>query len=129
MSEDRDRLGRIVREAWTTWARAQPNIKPSWLLPFDHLDEPDKEVDRQIGETVERVVLADKDAHKRGSDMTDLSPDFADRVQLIWTSGRLQVWADIRGLEELDRLRTMLDACMAIFTVATPQPNEPEAQP
>jgi hypothetical protein len=49
---DRDILGRVVREAWVRWARAQPDPKPSWLVPYDELSETDKEADRQIAEAV-----------------------------------------------------------------------------
>jgi hypothetical protein len=54
---DRDMLGRMVREAWVRWAETQPDPKPSWLLPYDDLAEPDKEADRQIGEAVARWTL------------------------------------------------------------------------
>lgn len=54
---DRNQLGRFVREAWVRWAQTQPNPKPSWLVPYDELSEPDKEADRQIGETVARWTL------------------------------------------------------------------------
>jgi hypothetical protein len=54
---DRDTLGRMVREAWVRWAQTQPTPKPSWLLPYDELAEPDKEADRQIGEAVARWTL------------------------------------------------------------------------
>lgn len=47
---DRDVLGRVVRKAWIEWAKQQPNPKPSWLVPYEELDEPDKEADRFIGE-------------------------------------------------------------------------------
>jgi len=50
-------LGRMVREAWVRWAQMQPSPKPSWLLPYDDLSEPDKEADRQIGETIARWTL------------------------------------------------------------------------
>ena len=53
----RNELGRFVREAWVRWARTQPNPKPSWLVPFDELSEPDREADRQIGEAVARWTL------------------------------------------------------------------------
>ena len=46
----RDDLGRIVREVWIKWAKEQPSPKPSWLVPYDQLNEPDREVDRRIGE-------------------------------------------------------------------------------
>ncbi len=45
----RDKLGRRVREVWILWAKGQPNPKPSWLVPYDELSEPDKEADRCIG--------------------------------------------------------------------------------
>ncbi len=54
---DREQLGRMVREAWVDWARTQPNPKPSWLVPYDELSEPDKEADRQIGERIARWTL------------------------------------------------------------------------
>lgn len=54
---DRETLGRMVREAWVRWAKTQPNPKPSWLVPYDDLSEPDKEADRQIGETIARWTL------------------------------------------------------------------------
>lgn len=65
-AEQRDRLGRKVREAWVIWAKQQPNPKPSWLLPYDELSEPNKEADRQIGEAVateQRERDAGKVAH------------------------------------------------------------------
>ena len=46
---DRDTLGRFVREAWVRWAETQPAPKPSWLVPYDDLAEPDKEADRRTG--------------------------------------------------------------------------------
>lgn len=48
----RDALGRYVRAAWITWARTQPDPKPSWLVPYDELPEHLKEADRCIGEAV-----------------------------------------------------------------------------
>ena len=51
---DREALGRIVREEWIAWAREQPNPKPSWLVPWEGLSEPDREVDRRIGERLAR---------------------------------------------------------------------------
>jgi hypothetical protein len=53
----REFLGRVVRAAWIIWAKKQPNPKPHWLLEYDDLSEPEKEVDRQIAEAVERGLL------------------------------------------------------------------------
>lgn len=57
-------LGRMVREAWVMWALTQPNPKASWLAPYDDLSEPDKEADRQIGETVWQAALDRAEAEK-----------------------------------------------------------------
>jgi hypothetical protein len=48
----RERLGMRVREVWIHWAKEQPNPKPSWLVPWEALSEPDKEVDRRIGTAI-----------------------------------------------------------------------------
>ena len=31
MLDDREALGRLVRETWVAWAKVQPDPKPSWL--------------------------------------------------------------------------------------------------
>jgi hypothetical protein len=31
------------------WAREQPNPKPSWLLPWEDIDDGQREVDMRIG--------------------------------------------------------------------------------
>lgn len=49
---DEEMLGRLVRDTWVEWAQEQPDPKPSWLLPWDELDEGQKEVDRRIGRAV-----------------------------------------------------------------------------
>ena len=53
---DRDVLGRVVRSAWIEWAGQQPDPKSSWLVPYEELDEADKEADRLIGERVAQYV-------------------------------------------------------------------------
>lgn len=46
----REFLGKLVRAEWMVWAVEQPSPKPSWLTPWDELTEPEREVDRRIGE-------------------------------------------------------------------------------
>lgn len=55
---DRDALGRLVRRAWVEWAREQPNVRPSWLVPWEELAEADREADRRIGEVIYAYVVA-----------------------------------------------------------------------
>ena len=51
-NEMRDSLGRRVREVWIHWASQQNSPKSSWLVPWDQLSESEREVDRQIGESL-----------------------------------------------------------------------------
>jgi hypothetical protein len=50
--QDREEAGRLVREIWVQWAREQPDPKPSWLLPWEDLDDGQREVDMRIGEAL-----------------------------------------------------------------------------
>ena len=55
-------LGRLVRGVWTRWACEQPQPKPSWLIPWDDLDEGQREVDIRIGRAVAKAVaLAERE--------------------------------------------------------------------
>lgn len=49
---DREYLGQQVREVWIAWAKEQSNPKASWLVTWEGLSEPDREVDRRIGEHI-----------------------------------------------------------------------------
>lgn len=51
-AEPRELLGRLVRQIWIEWAREQDDPKPSWLLPWEELDDGQREVDMRIGETL-----------------------------------------------------------------------------
>lgn len=48
-AEPRELAGRLVRQVWVEWARQQPDPKPSWLLPWEELDDAQQEVDMRIG--------------------------------------------------------------------------------
>ena len=58
-AETRERLGRVVRTAWIDWAVNQLHPKPSWLLPWESLTEPEREVDRKIADEVVAAYLKD----------------------------------------------------------------------
>lgn len=57
--------GKLVRDLWIEWAREQPNPKPSWLIPWSELPEPDKEADRQIYEGITKPLVAETKFLKR----------------------------------------------------------------
>lgn len=59
----REARGKRVREVWIAWAREQANPKASWLVSWDDLPEPDRQVDRLIGE----ALAADERAHLAAS--------------------------------------------------------------
>jgi hypothetical protein len=51
----RERLGRTVRDVWIAFAKRQKAetgiaAKPSHLVSWDELDEPNKQVDREVGD-------------------------------------------------------------------------------
>ena len=59
MPDDREPLGRIVRETWVAWAREQYRPKPSWLVPWERLDNGQREVDMRIGAAAAVRAVAD----------------------------------------------------------------------
>ena len=60
MSDDREPLGRLVRETWIDWALEQPGaIKPAWLTRWEDLDSGQREVDMRIGSAVAVRAVAD----------------------------------------------------------------------
>lgn len=52
----REELGRQVRQVWVTWAREQTDPKPSWLMPWEDLDDGQREVDMRIGEALVKAA-------------------------------------------------------------------------
>ena len=62
MTDDREPLGRIVRETWVAWAKEQPEQKPSWLVSWDELDDGQREVDMRIGSAVAAEARRDYEA-------------------------------------------------------------------
>ncbi len=52
IAQNREDGGRLVRLAWIDWAKRQPDPKPSWLVSWEELSEPDKEADRCIWDNI-----------------------------------------------------------------------------
>lgn len=55
----REYLGRVVRRVWTVWAAEQADCKPAWVAPWEELPEPQREVDRRIGQTLFALGVED----------------------------------------------------------------------
>lgn len=95
---DREMLGREVRAVWIEWAREQPSPKASWLEPWERLSEPDREVDRRIGERLVSVPRAERDearAHVRAMLAGHLSPSDAVRARVIAeATAAVEEWGD-----------------------------------
>lgn len=110
----REYLGRLVRKEWIKWAREQPSPKASWLVPWEGLSEPDKEVDRRIGERLYSVgVLSVEPVTASLEETTPL------------TAAAIDAWADrfsaaMSGVQDIDvtarlvgEARRWLDRCAA----------------
>lgn len=83
LPETREPLGRMVRQIWINWAKEQANPKPSWLLPWESLDDGQKEVDMWIGETLHtagRRSILDPLEDEHTDLLERLAMAFADRV-------------------------------------------------
>ena len=77
----REDLGRLVRETWVAWAREQRDPKLSWLVPWEELDDGQREVDMRIGEAVAaaesvRWRSALQDALEGMLDMLPYAPEY-----------------------------------------------------
>jgi hypothetical protein len=80
MTDDREPLGRIVREAWVKWASEQEDPKPSWLTGWDELDAGQREVDMRIGAAVAAPERARADAAEaKVAEMRQVAVNFRNR--------------------------------------------------
>ena len=72
--EEREKLGRLVRETWVAWAGEQPDPKESWLLGWDDLRDDEREVDMRIGEAVAEVARSVSPAPNMPPAVADFGP-------------------------------------------------------
>lgn len=93
--DERDMLGQHVRKVWVAWAREQPDPKPSWLLPWEQLSEPDREVDRRIGETLFKMGMNAEAFVAQKLDVSKMRADLLAEIDALlqgtpfWQGGRL----------------------------------------
>lgn len=57
---DRETLGREVRRVWIEFCREIGDDKPSHLASWEDMTEPEREVDRRIGEAIARMALTEE---------------------------------------------------------------------
>ena len=93
----REALGRMVRETWVEFAKTQPKPKPHHLAPWEELDEPNKEVDRLIGERLRRATIAECVA---ALEATVPNAVVAERYKISdWARGMLDAIEIVRELD------------------------------
>jgi hypothetical protein len=68
VTDQREPLGRLVRDTWIAWAKEQPDPKDSWLVPWDDLDAGQREADMRIGEAVAAAVAERLDGSEPASE-------------------------------------------------------------
>lgn len=83
-------MGRKVREVWIGWAKERPEPKASWLMPWEELSEPDKDVDRRIGRVLWELGFSA--AHSR---IERLEKDSASVTEEMYAG-----WKEIAGLKD-----------------------------
>ena len=135
---EREALGRRVREVWVEWAREHPNPKPSWLVPWEGLSEPDKEVDRRIGEVLyamgaARLAVVEQERDEARAELAHLRLDraeLADEVHVL----RRKVSAEARkeraeaAEQEVATLRAQVAAVEALVDEWEQAANKPRPQ-
>ncbi len=90
----RERLGRIVRDAYVRWALLQPHPRPSLSLSWEEVDESDREGYQQIGEAVaDDVVQVLRDMYEI-LHLDDLVYNVRDSEGLGWDGPKVKAWAD-----------------------------------
>lgn len=107
---DQEKLGKIVRDTWIEWAKEQPNPKSSWLVEWDGLSEPDKEVDRRIGEAI--MLYVAKEMEQSDLAMEIISPLYDLVKDFCAFTMKCKFWQDKQLAEQqalIDRANRLLD--------------------
>lgn len=82
-----EELGRLVRQVWIEWAKEQLYPKPTWLTPWNLLNEPDKDVDRRIGLAVQADALASVHPSQPSLNIEKAAEELYQRVAIIFSHG------------------------------------------
>jgi hypothetical protein len=116
----REFLGQIVRMEWEKWAREQPNPKPSWLTPWCELTEPEREVDRRIGERIYSMAIGALYASPQvqgGEDAAERALDALDDACMAMNRNHSNVhrvtWTGYSRAQRIAVMRAALEAALA----------------
>lgn len=85
MDIDRETLGREVRRVWIEFCLENGDTKPSHLASWEEMTEPEREVDRRIGEAIARMVLV-------GIESSDCQHEDYEQIDTIWDDGDRACW-------------------------------------
>lgn len=105
-AEPRELVGRLVRQVWVRWAREQPDPKPSWLRPWEELDDDQREADMRIGAALfDAGYQAASSGDDAGAPGQERLPDCS-AVILVIPDGRVavQLRDDKPGIAEPGKL-------------------------
>lgn len=106
MSDElRERLGRVVREAWVAYCREMGDANERHLASWDDLNEYDKEVDRRIG----MAVRAEIEGTHALLPADGITPDGLARLRAVVEAGFRLRDAETYA-EAADELIDLLDA-------------------
>lgn len=104
-----EELGREVRLTWITWAAAEEDPKPGWLLPWQDLEERYQDVDRLIGRALYARGWRDGQRAKRPP------PDLSDSEARAAVAAHDASCATCRGVEwQTDRCEEGLELLQAL---------------
>ncbi len=94
IAQNREDGGKLVRDAWISWAQRQEQPKPSWLVSWENLSESDKEADRCIWDEIVapyttviaelhiRIAILERDVTRLEEDNRDSYGDYMELTEM-----------------------------------------------
>jgi hypothetical protein len=109
MTDPRIPYGKLVRTVWMNWGREQPDPKHSWLVPWEDLGDPQREVDMRIGDA---VATAERQRIRLASRAQDVAQDLSNALT---GHGSTKVDSDLAAAS--DETIALLESALAALEV------------